>query len=210
MTTSLTILFGGGGHAKVVVEAARAQRPEIELVVLDDFPKDASFRLLDLPYSGGREWLTPERAATARLMPAIGDNAARGALLAWARSMGVALANVQHPSAVLSPSATIGGGVFLAPGAIVNAQTRLADGVIVNTGASVDHDCDLGEAAHIAPGVRLCGNVTVGARTLIGVGAAVVPGVTIGADVLIGAGMVVTRDVADGERLSGSQRPLVK
>ena len=196
------VLFGSGGHAKVVLEALRAADREAQVALVDDDPAALGRSLLDLTVSGSRAWLEPQVRAF-EIVPAIGNNAARDEVLRWVASLSGRPASVAHPSAVLSPSASIGAGCFAAPGAIVNAEARLDDGGIVNTGASVDHDCRIGRAVHVGPGARLCGGVRVGARTLIGVGAVVIPGITIGADVVVGAGAVVVRDVPDGARVHG-------
>ncbi|HEX8654759.1 MAG TPA: acetyltransferase [Allosphingosinicella sp.] len=202
------ILFGSGGHAKVVLEAIRAAHPECEVAILDDDPEAAGRNLLGEAVHDGRAWLK-DNWPDAGVVPAIGTNSARSALIDWLDGAGRALASVVHPSAIVSPSISVGAGAFLAPGAIVNAETILGKGAIVNTGASIDHDCRIGVAAHIAPGAHLCGGVRVGARSLIGAGATVIPGVAIGADVVVGAGSVVIADVPDGARVAGCPaRPL--
>lgn len=202
------ILFGSGGHAKVVLDTIRAGRLAGEVAILDDDDAAAGRLVLGEPVRGGRGWLAgnwPE----ALVLPAIGSNAARAALIDWLAGEGRRLAVVVHRQATASPKAALGPGTFLAPGAIVNAGAELGEGVIVNTGASVDHDCRIGRAAHVAPGAHLCGGVSVGERTLIGAGATVIPGVAIGRDAVIGAGSTVIRDVPDGARVAGSPaRPI--
>ena len=202
------IVFGAGGHARVMIESLRASRPGIEITVLDDDPASAGRAVLDLAVAGTRSWLEanwPE----AEVALALGRNALRADFVRWLASEGRTAATIVDPGARVSPSATIGAGSFLAPGAIVNAQAVLEGAVIVNTGASIDHDCRIGFAAHIAPGARLCGGVQVGEESLIGVGAAVVPGVRIGRGAVVGAGAAVTRDVPDGTRVGGvPARPL--
>jgi sugar O-acyltransferase (sialic acid O-acetyltransferase NeuD family) len=206
MTTRL-ILFGSGGHAKVVLEAALARSPGAEIAILDDDESAAGRTLLGHPVRGGRAWLAAWPDAP--VVPAIGSNAARAALIDWLEEQGRTLVSIVHPSATVSPSARIGPGCFLAAGAVVNAEAVLEPGVILNTGASVDHDCRIGRAAHIAPGARLCGNVRVGARALVGTLAAAIPGIAIGADAVIGAGSAVVRDVPQGGRVAGCPaRPL--
>lgn len=197
------IVYGAGGHAKVVLEAARAAWPGIEIAVLDDDPERAGTALLGIAVRGDESWLNAHWEG-AGIVPAIGGNAVRAALVERLRGRGRPLVPLVHPSAIVSPSARIGEGAFVAPGAIVNAEARIGAGAIVNTGASVDHDCRIGESVHVAPGNRLCGDVTVGARTLLGTGTIVLPGIAIGADAIVAAGSVVTRDVQDGARVRGT------
>lgn len=194
-------VFGAGGHGKVAIEAIRAATPGITIGVIDDNPANWGKTLLGVPIVGGRDHACAHQHVA--LVPAIGDNRARLAMMAWASDAGLALATVIHPSAIVSPSAAIGAGCMLAPGAIVNAEARLGRGTIINTAASVDHDCVLGDAVHVAPGARLCGGVEIGAASMIGVGAIVVPGIIIGRGCTVGAGAVVVRPVADNTRVWG-------
>ncbi len=201
MVQARTIIFGAGGHAKVVLEAARAARSDLDATVLDDnAPVGAN--LLGLAISGGRDWLArnwPE----ALIAPAIGQNRARASLIEWLTAQGRSLATIIHPSAVVSPTAAVGSGTFVAAGAVVNADAEIGEGVIINTAASVDHDCMIEPYAHVAPGARLCGGIFVGARSLIGTGAVLIPGVSVGSDAVIGAGSVVLRNVPAGARVAG-------
>lgn len=188
------IVFGSGGHAKVVVEACLAKAPAREIILLDD-AKDQGRVIFNFAVSGGRDRLESLRGTPVAL--AIGDNKARSELMAWLMSQGHSLESVIHPAATVGRSVTIGEGVFVGAGAIAIADALIGPGAIINTGASVDHDCEIGEAAHIAPGVRLCGNVRIGPRALLGVGCVVKPGISVAADVVVGAGAVVVRDLTE-------------
>ncbi|MFA7237172.1 MAG: acetyltransferase [Phycisphaeraceae bacterium] len=189
------IVYGAGGHGLVVAEAAAAQgwvvlgyrddrlRPGTHIAawtVIDRFDDDA-------------HWLV-----------AIGDNAIRGRLMNELQQSGRKLATVIHPTAVVSPSASVDEGVYIGPLAVAQSMTRIGAGAIINTGSIVEHDNVIGDAAHIAPGSILCGRVTVGHRTLIGAGATVMPGVRIGDDAVVGAGSMVRGDVATGQTVAGN------
>lgn len=189
-------VFGAGGHAKVVIDAARRQGFEV-LAVFDDDPARAGKTLMDCPIIGGRDAWPAWRAAfpAAAGMVAVGDNATRLAIARWLSARDVVLARVVHPAAIVAPSATLGAGSLLMPGAVVNAEARIGDQVIVNSGAIVEHDCRIGDGVHLAPGSVLCGGVSVGEATLVGAGAVVLPGVTIGAGLLVKAGTVVSRNM---------------
>jgi sugar O-acyltransferase (sialic acid O-acetyltransferase NeuD family) len=196
------IVFGSGGHAKVVIEAALARDPEREIVILDDAAESKGRAILGIAVAGGRDELPA--LSGIRIVPAIGDNQARSSLVRWLREQGRPLETIVHPAAFVGVSARIGEGVFVSAGAIVIAEARVGDGAIVNTGATVDHDCDIGEAAHVGPGAHLCGNVRVGARCLVGVGSCIRPGISVCDDVVLGAGSVVVRDIAEPGTYAGN------
>jgi sugar O-acyltransferase (sialic acid O-acetyltransferase NeuD family) len=200
------ILFGCGGHAKVLLEAIRARHPDREVAIVDDA---TAGEILGIPVSGNRDWLSSNMAGV-RVALGVGGNTARFSIMDWLVSQGRELETVIHPSAIVGATVSIAPGAFIAAGAVLIADAQIGRGAIVNTAASVDHDCVVGEAAHIAPGVRLCGNVQVGARTLVGVGSSIAPGVAIGSDSVIGAGSTVVRDVPGGMTYVGCPARPVK
>lgn len=215
MSALRLLVWGGGGHGKVVADVVRAAGHAIAgyadrdpaklgavvepggavVVMTEDALRDAIRAGGPLPHGADAVAL------------AIGDNALRAAAL---EALGpVAAPALVHPSAVVSPSAEVGAGTVVFPRAVVNAAARVGRGVIVNTGAVVEHDCLVGDGAHLSPGAVLGGGVAVGEQSWVGAGATVLPGVRIGRDVRVGAGSVVLRDVHGGATVVGvPARPL--
>lgn len=199
-----TWIVGTGGHAGVVLDAARTWLPDEIVGALDDAPSRIGQTWNGLRVAGP---VTPETAARlgiASAVLAVGDNRARADLarrLAAAESL--AWERVQHATAVVAPSARIADGPMILAGAIVNPNASVGAHAIINSGAVVEHDCDVGPFAHVAPHATVCGAVTVGEGALIGAGATVIPGVRIGAWATVGAGAVVVRDVPDGAVVVG-------
>lgn len=102
------------------------------------------------------------------------------------------------PSAIVSPSATLGAGTAVFHRAVVNAATSIGRHCVVNTGAIVEHGCTIGDNVFIGPGAVICGGVTIGDDTYIGAGAVVKPCMEIGAGCVIGAGAVVVSPLPSG------------
>lgn len=190
--TSLFII-GAGGHGKVVADTAEALGYN-KICFLDQaWPKretNGRWQIVGQPsYAGSKRFC------------AIGNNIVRSRMFDSADLYESPI--LAHPSSVVSPSAQLGAGTFLAAGVVVNADARVECGVILNTGCSVDHDCILFNFVHVSPGARLAGNVEIGSNSWIGLGAVVREGVRIGQNVTVGAGAVVIKDVIDGAQVGG-------
>ncbi|MBZ0254655.1 acetyltransferase [bacterium] len=204
------IIYGGGGHCKVLIELLQAVGAEI-LAVIDDRVKDEAERLL------GVAVVSPRDAVENYLQPgcvsglvAIGNNQTRAEKAVWLESHGVDLATVVHPSAVVSPSAVLGRGTQVISGAVINAEARVGENCIINTNSVVEHDCVIGDSVHIAPGAVVGGGAHIGERSQASIGARVLPCITIGADVMVGAGAVVTKNLPDGVTAVGVPARIIK
>ncbi|HIT83113.1 MAG TPA: acetyltransferase [Candidatus Avibacteroides faecavium] len=190
-------LYGASGHAKVIIDILTASCVQIDALVDDNMEIDL---LSGYPVLHEYRGLSP-------FIVSIGDNSIRKKIV---EKLNSDFATAVHPSAIISPSATIGEGSVVMQGAIVQACATIGKHCIVNTGASVDHECKIGDFAHISPHSTLCGNVTVGEGTWIGAGTIIIPGIKIGKWSIIGAGSVVTRDIPDGVLAVGNRCKVIK
>jgi sugar O-acyltransferase (sialic acid O-acetyltransferase NeuD family) len=185
------IVFGAGGHGKVVADiACQCGWP------LAGFVDDQATCIAGNPrvsILGNRSWLYNVPRDRCRVALGVGDNYARKAIANSLISEGFELATLISPYAVVSPSARIGAGTVIMPGAIVNAMAVVGNGVIVNTGSVIEHDAKIGNYVHLSPNSTLGGGVEVGEFTHIGLGVSVLPLICIGSRSILGAGAVVTR-----------------
>jgi sugar O-acyltransferase (sialic acid O-acetyltransferase NeuD family) len=198
------VVFGAGGHAKVVIDIIERQGSYEIAGLLDDDIGHKGERFFGYPVLGTRAELPALISAQlCHTIVAIGDNAGRVAVAAYLDQHGWCFASAVHPGASIGRGVEICPGSVVMAGCVVNADAYLGGQVIINTGATVDHDCRIEYGVHVAPGCHLCGSVRVGQGSLIGAGTTVTPGVKIGRTVIVGAGSTVIRDVADDARVSG-------
>jgi sugar O-acyltransferase (sialic acid O-acetyltransferase NeuD family) len=131
---------------------------------------------------------TPERAALAAELDT---------------RFGLRFHTLVHPTAYVSPLATLGEGVFVganstvAPGAVLGAH------VFVNRAVTIGHDTRVGSFSRLQPGSNLGGLSTIGRGVTVGIGATLLERLVVGDHAFIGAGAVVLEDVAPSVLVAG-------
>lgn len=201
------VILGGGGHARVVIDALRVSEAAVPHAVLDADQRLWGTRLLEVPVRGGDDLIdVMKREGVTHFvmgLGGVGDNAPRQCLFDATLRAGLQPLTICHPSAVCSPAATIGEGSMIFALAVINAGAALGRNVIVNTGAIVEHDCIIEDHAHVATGARLCGAVRVGRSAHIGAGATVRQSCIIGEGAVVGAHALVLEAVASRTVVAG-------
>jgi len=194
------LIYGGGGHAKSVMEMVMAMGGyQIAGIVDDGIPP--GMQVLGFPVLGTGDIL-PELAGQGLRLAANGvggilDIRIRVKIFELLESSGFSFPVLRHPSAIIEPSAMLGEGAQLFANAYIGSSAVLHPRCMVNTSAVVSHDCEIGAYSHIAPGALLAGLVHVGERTLVGMGVTTAIGVRIGSSVRIGNGAIILADVPD-------------
>ena len=147
------LILGAGGFGQMIKETALALGYE-KVVFLDDAAKgedvigmccDYVLRHSDYP------------AAVA----AFGNNKTR---LFWTDKLleeGYEVPAMVHPSAIVSPSATLEPGCFIMQRVVVNTHTRIERAALINSGAVVDHDSVVCAGAHVGLGSVVKANCTI-------------------------------------------------
>ena len=147
------LILGAGGFGQMIKETALVLGYE-KVVFLDDAAKgedvigmccDYVLRHSDYP------------AAVA----AFGNNKTR---LFWTDKLleeGYEVPAMVHPSAIVSPSATLEPGCFIMQRVVVNTHTRIERAAFINSGAVVDHDSIVCAGAHVGLGSVVKANCTI-------------------------------------------------
>lgn len=143
------VVWGAGGHARVVADILRELGRYRIVGFLDDLNPDRwGEEFCGASIVGGREALDRLRAAgVEHLVLGVGDCAARLALAAVASAKGFRMPSAVHPRAVVAGDVAIGTGSVVVAGAVLNPGVELGEQVIVNTCASVDHECVIEDGA---------------------------------------------------------------
>ncbi|MFA6238885.1 MAG: acetyltransferase [Bacteriovorax sp.] len=188
------VLFGGGGHAKVIADIVLAEG-KYEIV-----------GLYDAKLAPGDYWNDVYKIVSfedalkiGKGIVSIGDNFDRQNL-----AKEIVLKNSQfefvttiHPSAVVGRHVKIGNGTVVMPQVVINSSASLGCHLVVNTSAVIEHDCILGDFVFISPGVVMGGNVKIEEMSMIGMNASIKHSLHIGSNTIIGMGACVIRDAKE-------------
>jgi len=204
MKQKRVLIYGAGGHAKVVAEILRLNHMEVVGFIdnVNRGRKGESF--YGSQVLGGDEVLEELLALGAiSCIVGFGDNRKRLEASDCLSAIGFDFATARHPNSVCAADVVIGEGTIIASGAVIGPSSSVGRHVIVNTQASLDHDCVVKDGAHLGPGTVVTGAVKVGERAWIGAGAVIADHKSIGADAIVGAGAVVVKDVPEAVVVMG-------
>ena len=157
------IIVGAGGFGKTVKDIAEQSDKYSEIVFLDDCYKAGENEKIIGKVCDFLNFINDDT----EFLVAFGDNRLRyNTIDAITKSNGK-VGVLIHPTAYVSPTATIGMGTIILPNACVGTDVVLTDGCIINMGAIIDHKVILGVGVHAAPGAIIKGDNSIKAFTKI-------------------------------------------
>lgn len=178
------VLFGAGGHAKMLVEILRHSETPVagycdrrkadwltDIPQVDEDTVSAGTGRAVVGFAGVTPVALRDRVAFADRLSA----------------RGFEIAAIVHERSIVSDTAELGDGCQVLAGAVVQPNARIGRLAIINTGAIVEHDAFVGDGAHVAPGAVVLGGARVGACAIVGAGAVVLPGARVADDSLVPA-----------------------
>lgn len=198
--TETIVVYGAGGHGKVVAEILIACGRRLQGFI-DDSVSLRGSSVLGVPVFSADEWLRSHPQASVAL--GVGINVAREQVALRIKHGGATVLTVIHPGAFVAQSARIAKGAAIMPGAVLNADCDIGEGAIINSGAIVEHDAKVGRYAHMSPKSAAGGGAQIADYANIGMGASVLPSKRVGTNCVIGAGAIVTSDIPDDQLAYG-------
>ncbi|MCC3648456.1 acetyltransferase [Cytobacillus oceanisediminis] len=127
---------------------------------------------------------------------AIGKNSTRNELMEKINKFGGETPTLIHPSAIISPSADIGKGVYIHANAYIWTKVKIDNYSIISPKVIIAHHSSVGRACLISTMSAVGASVIIENEVFIGMGSTIMTGVScIGENTTIGAGSVVIKDV---------------
>ena len=140
------LILGAGGYGKTVADMAAQLGCYQKIAFLDDGKEGVPGVL------GKCDDFLQFADESTEMYPAFGNNEVRMAWLERFEEHGIKVPSIVHPSAYVSPLATLYAGVTVLPKAVVNTGVVVKNGCIINIGALIDHDSVIEPGCHLAPG----------------------------------------------------------
>lgn len=120
-------------------------------------------------------------------------------------------AKVIHPTASVSPLASIGCNVLIMAGVVITSNACIGSHTCILPNTVIHHDVEVGEWGLIGSNVTIAGNTVVEENCYIGSGSSIMNGLLVGSGALIGLGSNVISNVVSGTRMVGNPaREIVK
>ena len=108
---------------------------------------------------------------------------------------GITWCTLVHPSAVISPHATLSSGVYVSAHSSVGPGAHVGEQSFIAAKVHLGHDTVIEPYARILSGCNVAGHTHVGYGVSIGMGATVIEELEIGEEATVAAGAVVIEDV---------------
>jgi len=186
-----TLILGAGGFGVAVREALQLSlgASHCEVHFLDDaYPSKPAFPKIDIV--GKFADLQKIGRSYDNALVALGRNDVRRAQIEAIKRLGMSLATVIHPSAIVSSLAQVDGGSIIMGASVISAGCRIGQGVIINAGTILDHDVVAEDYTHLSIGCRIASGVHIGRSSTLYAGCVAGYGVSIEKNSVAAAGYV--------------------
>jgi len=151
------VIYGGGGHARVIADAIKLNAGHVINFFDDNKNLD---QLAGKPVIAYHENQSPD----AKIIIAIGNNEIRRDIVNYiVHDFGY----IVHPDATVADDVLIGEGSVILAGAVVQSGAVIGRHVIINSNVTVDHDAVIHDFCSVYPNSYIGGGAEIGAGAVI-------------------------------------------
>ena len=158
MTMKKIIIFGGGGHAKIIQDCIQLVKNYKVAGFIDKKNYDSTLSK-KMKYLGTvknlNQIIKGQNLQNILGVVAIGSNITRKEIVLEVKKINKSFkwANIIPPSAIISNTAKIGTGNMFLAGSIICSDAKIDNHVSINTGTHLDHDNIFSDFSSTGPGV---------------------------------------------------------
>jgi sugar O-acyltransferase (sialic acid O-acetyltransferase NeuD family) len=194
------LIHGAGGQGKEVLECAIDNYKKI------CFMSNEKHDTFILKYPVLYEQETTENYILENfdeVIVAIGNNSLRLNKISHYFEIGIKVATIIHPKALVSRFAKIEMGCMISENAIIGPFVTLGKGCRIAPNGIVCHDCNLDDGVNLSPKATIGGACNIGEKTWLCIGSTLSDHINIGSNCVIGAGAVVLSDMPNNALIVG-------
>jgi sugar O-acyltransferase (sialic acid O-acetyltransferase NeuD family) len=196
-------IIGAGTYGEVMYELAELLDYKVEGFFDEDFSK-LNTLCMGTKVIGKFSELNSNEIARKNFIVAIGNNKVREKIMNEISEMGGNTPTLIHPTAILSPSAEIGNGVYIQANTYIWTKVKINDYCIISPNVVIAHHSTIGKGCLVSAMSAVGASINLEARVFVGMGSTIMTGLNyIGEDSIIGAGAVVVKNVEKNSVYAG-------
>jgi acetyltransferase-like isoleucine patch superfamily enzyme len=193
-------VIGAGKAALQVYDAVLAEKKHSIVFLYDNNKKLIGQSLIDIPIRGEIDYGQIKKDYEAGLFDEIivsfsGDIAARKKTFLAVAELKIPIANVIHPSCLISNFVNIGVGNILFANVRIGPFVEVGNNNVISSLCSIEHHNYLGSHNTFGPAVVTSGSCKIEDGNKFGTGIYVEPKINIGNDCIISSGVVIRQNV---------------
>jgi sugar O-acyltransferase (sialic acid O-acetyltransferase NeuD family) len=193
------IIMGGGGGAKMLIDALKHSKQYQVVGILDD-KLELGINVLGVCVVGRLSDVNKLLAININnfvlAFGVLSQRNIRYELYLKFKKMGCNFPNIIHPKAVVEESVIMGEGNVILAMANVGSCVKMGNLNYINNNALVSHDCELQDNIHLAPSSVLASSITIESNVLVGMNTTLYYGISIGNGVTILNGLVINNSIS--------------
>lgn len=139
-----------------------------------------------------------------------GEPSIRKAIYDQLKEEGFRLGTLVDPTAIVSPTASLGEGVIVTPFSTISSNVQIGDNVLIQSYIRVGHDIIVGRHSVLSSNSCIGGKTAIGEASFVGMGAVIQEERILGEHVVLGMGAVLFSDLPDHVIAVGNPARIVK
>ena len=187
-------IVGAGTYGEAMFELAEILGYKVKGFYDEDEQK-LSELIMDVKVIGKFSEIKENEIEKRQFIVAIGNNFARNNIMVKINRLGGITPTLIHPTAIISPSAEIGKGVYIQANAYLWTKVKIDDYCIISPNVVIAHHSTVGQACLVSTLTGVGASIKIENNVFIGMGCTIVTGLSfIGENSIIGAGAVVLKN----------------